>query len=55
MKVLMGLADRLLAGVVPEADAGACNEYYKCVRGRQKICYFGCGRPVFCRFTGRSC
>jgi hypothetical protein len=55
MQMLRRMSDRVLARLVPEMDAGACKEYYRCQNGRQQVCYVSCGRPVFCRNTGRSC
>ena len=51
----MKVFDRMLARFVPQEDAGACKEYWRCKdRMWEQICYVGCGRPTFCR-TVRRC
>jgi len=46
MKVL----DRVLNHLVPQEEAGACQEYYRCLQQTWlQVCYVGCGRPTFCR------
>lgn len=50
----MKVFDRMLARFVPQEDAGACKEYYRCYQIWEQICYVGCGRPTFCR-TIRRC
>ena len=54
MKVLRRVGDRVLARLVPQEEAGACKEYYRCLnRQWWQVCYVGCGRPTFCRTISR--
>jgi hypothetical protein len=53
MSVMRRFADRVLARIVPEEQAGACQERRCCDGGRVKACYYGCGRPVFCVYEGQ--
>ena len=53
MKVLGKLGDRVLNRLVPQEEAGACNEYLRCESPLIKRCYYGCGRPTFCVTIGR--
>lgn len=65
MSAMRRFADRVLARIVPEEQASACQERVCCDNstGRKKVCYHGCGRPVFCvdggpcliGENGRSC
>jgi len=48
MSVMRRFADRVLARIVPEEQASACSERTCCDGGRNKTCYYGCGRPVWC-------
>lgn len=50
--------ERMLDAFLPTADAGACQEYYRC-RCTNCICYLfhcaTCAGRTNCRNTGRRC
>jgi hypothetical protein len=53
MSVMRRFADRVLARMVPEAQASACKETRCCdVLSGWKVCYYGCGRPAYCVWRG---
>jgi hypothetical protein len=55
MSVMRRFADRVLASIVPEEQAGACRERACCDGGRTKVCYYSCGRPVWCTIVSNYC
>jgi hypothetical protein len=58
MNAMRRFADRMLARLLPEEQASACKEYYRCDETGNPgsddyyLCYVGCGRPTFCVYVG---
>lgn len=52
------VGERMLDALLPSADAGACNEYFRC-RCTNCICYlyhcYSCAGRTSCSNTGRRC